>query len=76
MDLTDSISYFGSVDESLVARDFTREQRRDFTIRKELIWGSFDAPEAEVRRKEIELIMLHKSNDPEVGYDQFPKHRA
>ena len=33
-DLTDSINYFGSADGRLIEKDFTREQRRDFTITK------------------------------------------
>ena len=33
-DLTDSINYFGSASSKLIAKDFTREERRDFTIRK------------------------------------------
>ena len=37
-DLTDSINYFGSADSALSAQDFTRQRRRDFTIRKEIIW--------------------------------------
>jgi hypothetical protein len=36
-DLTDTSTYFGSVDSDLVANDFTREQRKDFTIRKEIL---------------------------------------
>jgi hypothetical protein len=35
-DVTDSINYFGSADSSLIARDFTREQRRSssaFSVR-------------------------------------------
>jgi hypothetical protein len=36
-DLTDSINYFGSADSRLIARDFTREQQRDFTIRREIL---------------------------------------
>ena len=35
-DVTDSINYFGSADGELIEQDFTREQRRDFTIRKEM----------------------------------------
>ena len=31
-DVTDSINYFGSASSALIARDFTREQRRRFTI--------------------------------------------
>ena len=37
-DLTDDINYFGSADSALIAQDFTREQRRDFTVRREIIW--------------------------------------
>jgi hypothetical protein len=32
MDLTDSINYFVSADSKLIAKDFKREERRDFTI--------------------------------------------
>ena len=31
-DRTDSINYFGSADSDLIAKDFTREQRRRFTV--------------------------------------------
>ena len=36
-DLTDTINYFGSANHTLIAADFNRAQRRDFTIRKEII---------------------------------------
>jgi hypothetical protein len=72
MDLTDSIGYFGSADHKLVAADFTREQRRDFAVRREILWESDCASDAEVRRKEIELILSNKSNDPSVGYNRTP----
>src|SRR5438270_486831 len=39
-DLTDTINYFGSAHDALIAADFSREQRRDFTIRKEILWES------------------------------------
>jgi hypothetical protein len=38
-DLTDSINYFGSAASALIAEDFTREQRRDFVIRRLILWG-------------------------------------
>jgi hypothetical protein len=72
-DLTDSITYFGSPDRKLVERDFTREQKRDFTIRKEIIWESETATDREVTDKEIELIRSYKANDPSIGYNQWPK---
>jgi hypothetical protein len=72
-DLTDSINYFGSADSNLIKKDFTREQKRDFIIRKEIIWESENATKSEVIKKEIEFIKLFKSNDPNSGYNQSSK---
>jgi hypothetical protein len=72
-DLTDSINYFGRADSMLIEKDFTREQRRDFTIRKEILWESENASDTEVNQKEVKLIQKYKSNDPSVGYNQWPK---
>ena len=73
MDLTDSINYFGSANSRLIERDFTREQRRDFRIRKEIPWESETASDTEVRAKEIEFIMANSSNDPKIGYNLSPR---
>jgi hypothetical protein len=51
-DMTDSISYFGSVDADTLALDFTREQRRKFTITREILWESATGTRGEVVRKE------------------------
>ena len=56
MDLTDTITYFGTVDSRLVAQDFTREQLRDFIVRKEIVWESETATDAEVRAVEVAMI--------------------
>lgn len=72
-DLTDSINYFGSANNKLIEKDFTREQRRDFTIRKEILWESETASNQEVTLKEVEYILSLNSNDPTVGYNQRPK---
>jgi hypothetical protein len=74
-DLTDSINYFGSANSSLIAADFTREQRRDFKIRREILWESETATDVEVNQKEIEYIFTERSNDPAIGYNQWPKQR-
>ncbi len=74
-DLTDSINYFGSAADSIIAADFTREQRRDFTIRKEILWESETASNSEVSRKEAEIIRALRANDPAVGYNRWPKYR-
>jgi hypothetical protein len=72
-DLTDSINYFGSASSELISHDFTRKERRDFTIRKEIIWESEEASDKEVNSKEVELIKKYDSNNPSIGYNQWPK---
>jgi hypothetical protein len=74
-DVTDSINYFGSASDTLIAKDFTREERRDYVIRKQVLWESEDASNAEVNRKEVEFILDLRSNDPAVGYNQWPRSR-
>lgn len=75
-DRTDSINYFGSANDALIAKDFTREQRRDFIIRKEVLWESEQATNAELSQKEVEFILKFNSNDPVIGYNQWPKFRS
>jgi len=72
-DRTDSINYFGSASNELIAKDFTREQRRDFLIRKEILWESETTTPAEVTAKELEFILVLRSNDPAIGYNRWPK---
>ena len=74
-DLTGSINYFGSADSSLIKNDFTPEQCRDFIIRREILYESETAPDSEINKKEIELINLFKSNNPAIGYNQWPKFK-
>ncbi len=45
MDLTGSFGYFGSTDSRIIGKDFTRGQRRDLTLRKEILWQSGTASE-------------------------------
>ena len=72
-DLTDSINYFGSANSKLIEKDFTREQRRNFIIRKEILWESETALNQEINMKEVEYILLLKANDSNIGYNQRPK---
>jgi hypothetical protein len=72
-DRTNSINYFGSADNALISKDFTEEQRRVFTITREILWESETASRTEVCEKEIELIRLYCSNNPAMGYNQWPK---
>ena len=72
-DLTDSINYFGSADSKLIEQDFSREQRREFALRKEILWESESASDREVNVKEVEYIRALGSNNPAIGYNQWPK---
>lgn len=75
-DRTNSINYFGSASSDLIARDFTPEQRRSFTITRDILWESENASRAEVTRMEIEMILRHCSNDPAIGYNQTPLFKS
>ena len=72
-DRTNSINYFGSADDALIAKDFTVDERRTFTITREILWESETASRTEVCEKEVEFIRLYRSNDPNIGYNQWPK---
>jgi hypothetical protein len=75
-DLTGTLNYFGSAESSIIANDFSPEQRRDFTVRKEILWESETASDAEVNAKEIGYITALRSNDPTVGYNRWPKFKG
>jgi len=72
-DLTGTLNYYGSADSGLIERDFSVDEQRDFTIRKEILWESDTASDEEVNRKEIEYIRSLRSNDPRIGYNRWPK---
>lgn len=70
-DLTNSINYWGSAKSDLIAQDFSFEERMDMTIRREVIFFSESADE--INKKEAQLIREYRSNNPEIGYNQWPK---
>lgn len=75
-DMTNNINYFGSADDALVARDFSDEQRRDFVVRRTVLWESNTATLQEVNRMEVQLIRQWKANDPNIGYNRWPRFKA
>ncbi|MDR1990503.1 MAG: hypothetical protein LBQ09_09780 [Acidobacteriaceae bacterium] len=75
-DRTDSINYFGSADSKLIAKDFDREARRSFTICREILWEAEAATRQEINAKEVAFIRLLRSNDPKIGYNQWPRFIA
>ncbi len=71
-----SYRYYGSPDMDVVNKDFENlapEIRRDYTIRKEILWESPDCEESILSAKEVEFIRLYKSNNPAIGYNRWPK---
>jgi hypothetical protein len=74
-DRTNDINYFGSADSRTIAADFTRIQRRDLTIRKEILVTLRDVTIREVNRREREYIRRLRANDPAIGYNRCPGQR-
>jgi len=74
-DMTDSINYFGSADHAFVAGDFTAEERRNFSVTREVLWEVERATVQEVNSVELHYIRLHNSNDPAIGYNRWPKFK-
>jgi hypothetical protein len=72
-DLTGTFRYFGSPNSTLLEQDFTDEEKKDFSIRREILWQSDNSTDEEVNKKEVELILKYKSNSPEIGYNRWPK---
>jgi hypothetical protein len=75
-DVTDCINYFNSTNGNLIEADFFREERRDSTIRKEILWELESASASEVYQKEVEFILAFRANDPTVDYNRRPIFRA
>lgn len=71
-----SYRYFGSPDPDVINADFEKlppEVRRDYSVRKEILWESETASVKELAAKEVEFIRKYRSNDPEIGYNRWPK---
>ncbi len=77
-DSVGSFRYFGSPGMDVINTDFDSlpgESRKDYTIRKQILWESATATEAELSAKEFEFIRKYESHNPEIGYNRWPKHR-
>lgn len=71
-DLTNSINYWGSAQDSIIAEDFSYQERLDMTIRREIIFESKSAKE--INSKESLFIKEYQSNNPKIGYNRWPKY--
>lgn len=74
-DRTNSINYFGSASHELVGADFTADQRRSFTVTRDILWESETATVQEVTAMELWFIRKLRSNDPAIGYNQWPRFK-
>jgi hypothetical protein len=75
-DAVGSARYFGSPSMDIVNQDFSQlpdDVRRDHVVRKEILWESEGASDAELAAKEVEMIRKYQSNNPDVGYNRWPK---
>jgi hypothetical protein len=75
LDLTGSVTYFGSPSaKARIAADLG-EHVNDYTARKTILWECETATDAEARAKERELIVATRANDPAIGYNVTPRFR-
>jgi hypothetical protein len=77
-DSVGSYRYFGSPDMDIVNADFENlpeDVRLDYTVRKEILWESASCPESDLSAKEVEFIKSNQSNNPDIGYNRWPKYK-
>ena len=73
-----SCRYFGSPDMDIINADFDNlsdDIRRDYTIRKQILWESENSTEEELSAREVEFIRRYQSNNPDIGYNRWPKFK-
>ena len=70
--------YFGSPDIETINEDFMslpEDIRNNYSVRKEILGESPDCEESILAAKEVEYIRKFNSNDPEIGYNRWPKFK-
>ncbi len=73
-DLTNTLTYFGSVNSDLVSQDFTHKEQMDFSIKKEILMESENTKE--INASESKFILEYQSNNPVIGYNRWPKFKG
>ncbi len=72
----ESFRYFWSPDIEVVNEDFRKlpkELQKDYSVRKEILWEAEDCSDSELAEKEVDFIRQFQSNNPEIGYNRWPK---
>ena len=72
---TVNVSDFGRPDGKLIAKDFSRKKMDVFIVKRTLLWESDFVTKEELAAKTIKYIIDMGSNDPDQGYNKFPKMR-
>ena len=73
MDLTGSLLYVGSPTARQQIADDLEAHRHDLTLRKEILWESETATDAEVRAMEAKMIRETGANNPAIGCNLTPR---
>jgi len=63
----DTLNYFGSANSKLIEQDFTKEQWKNFTIRKEILFEAENLTDQEINTKEVEFIKQYQSKNLLLG---------
>ena len=74
-----SCRYLGSPNMDIVNEDFLllpEAQRKDYFIRKQILWERDTATEEELSAMEIKLIKENNSNDPRIGCNRHPPFKG
>ena len=75
-DSVGSHRYFGSPNMNIINEDFAtlpEKIRKDYSIRKEILWESEGCTESELSQMEVRYIREYRSNAPAIGYNRWPK---
>lgn len=70
--------YFGSPNPDVINEDFEKlsdDLRKNYTVRKQILWESKESSEAELSAKEVFFINEYQSNNPDIGYNRWPKFK-
>jgi len=74
-DVYGSYQYYGSPNSDKLYEEFQKlpeNVRKDYYIRKTILWESKTASEEELSERERYYIEKYNSNDPKVGYNRWP----
>ena len=69
-DLSGTLTYFGGFDPLCVKADYVNIRMSHFTLKKEILWESETATDAEVAVREAQYIRVFDSTNPLIGYNR------